>query len=299
VPPAVGDAPFVAVVVPTHDRPDSLRTCLAGLVAQDYPPERYEIVVVDDGSTAVVADSGLVDACSVRVIRQPHRGVSAARNAGMTAASPSAELVCMVDDDVDVPPGWLTAVTRGAARHPNADAFVGPVRAAHGAGRACTLHPIVSTLEAGSEDQRIEMGLGANMALRRRAFEKAGPFDEWILIGGADTEWFHRLDDAGGRTIYVAGAGVEHHRADERRSIAALLGAEFRRGAAGHRFLLRRGADPSLWRGHLRPVPRLLRHAVRHRCLGALAQAARSCGFAYGLRRHRHLTPPVAPTVQR
>jgi cellulose synthase/poly-beta-1,6-N-acetylglucosamine synthase-like glycosyltransferase len=41
--------PDFSVIIPTWDRPEALRGCLAALVAQDYPHERFEVLVVDDG----------------------------------------------------------------------------------------------------------------------------------------------------------------------------------------------------------------------------------------------------------
>ena len=41
----------MSVVVPTRNRADKLRVCLESLLAQDYPADGYEVVVVDDGST--------------------------------------------------------------------------------------------------------------------------------------------------------------------------------------------------------------------------------------------------------
>src|SRR5438552_3853438 len=55
------------------------------------------------------------------------RGANAARNAGARVAG--AELIALVDDDVEAPPGWLAALVEGAGRHPEAEAFGGPIRA--------------------------------------------------------------------------------------------------------------------------------------------------------------------------
>jgi GT2 family glycosyltransferase len=160
---------------------------------------------------------------------------------------------------------------------------------------------LASSLDAGPHDRDVEAALGANMALRRRAVERAGDFDEWIVIGGADTEWFDRLGAAGGRTMYIADAWLWHRRSERRLRLPALVAAEFRRGVAAHRYLIRLGRR-DIWRSSLRDAPALLVHAARARCRGGLAMAARSCGYAYGLVRHRRLTAPPSPeprTVQR
>jgi len=47
---SASELPFVSVVVPTRDRAELLGDCLSSLAAQEYPIERYEVIVVDDGS---------------------------------------------------------------------------------------------------------------------------------------------------------------------------------------------------------------------------------------------------------
>ena len=94
----------VSVVVPTRDRPESLRRCLGALRAQDLA--ELEVIVVDDGSR----DRGAVEAAlagaapGVRLLRTPGRGPAAARNRGVRAAT--GEVVCFTDDDCEPEPGW-------------------------------------------------------------------------------------------------------------------------------------------------------------------------------------------------
>ncbi len=49
--PEVSTAPLVSVIVPVHNQEQFLGRCLRSLVAQDFPRDKYEIVVVDDGSS--------------------------------------------------------------------------------------------------------------------------------------------------------------------------------------------------------------------------------------------------------
>ena len=85
--------PLVSVVIPVHDRARFLGASIASVLEQRYEP--LEVIVVDDGSgdgsAQVAADHG------ARVIRQPRRGVSAARNAGVEAAR--GELITFQDAD--------------------------------------------------------------------------------------------------------------------------------------------------------------------------------------------------------
>src|SRR5947209_12306879 len=103
---------FISVVVPTWNRAAHLRDLLASLAGQDYPPDRFEIVVVDDGSTdrtaEVVRAVASLAVPHVRYVPQEHRGYCAACNTGVSAAS--GEVVCFLDSDEMVPPTHLSGV---------------------------------------------------------------------------------------------------------------------------------------------------------------------------------------------
>ena len=116
---------MVSVVVPTHDRAGYLAVTLDSLNAQDIEAP-YEVIVVDDGSRDATA--GVARRAGVRYVRHDRpRGVNAARNEGFRVAS--SDLIALVDDDVYAPPEWLRAMVDGAAAHPEAEAFGGPIRA--------------------------------------------------------------------------------------------------------------------------------------------------------------------------
>lgn len=106
------DAPFVSVIVPTHDRPEQLAACLHSLMALRYPD--YEIIVVDNAaSTNVTVD--LVqklaqDAPHIRYVREDRQGPSWARNRGIMIAR--GKILAFADDDVIVDPYWLVPLVR-------------------------------------------------------------------------------------------------------------------------------------------------------------------------------------------
>jgi GT2 family glycosyltransferase len=103
----VTDVPACSVVVPTYERPDALRGCLESLAALDYPRERYEVVVVDDGGRKPLGEvlAPAQEQMCVELVAQPHGGPGAARNAGVAHAG--GELIAFTDDDCRPRPDWL------------------------------------------------------------------------------------------------------------------------------------------------------------------------------------------------
>lgn len=92
--------PQISVVVATYNRRQLLLRSLQTVFAQDIAPERYEVIVVVDGSTdgTTAALRDLRPPCFFRVLERPHRGPSAARNDGIRAAR--GEVILILDDDI-------------------------------------------------------------------------------------------------------------------------------------------------------------------------------------------------------
>jgi glycosyltransferase involved in cell wall biosynthesis len=279
------DAPVVSVVVPTRDRADYLEVTLASLRGQDLE-EPYELVVVGDGSRDRTPE--VAEGAAARFVRhEAPRGLNAARNSGLRTAG--AELVAFVDDDVHAPVGWLRALVEGARRHPDAEAFGGPIRARlegpapGGCGRES---PPITTLDLGGEDREVETVWGANLALRRSAVERVGPFDESIRRPhGDEEELLERLRSAGGKVVYLASAGLDHRRAGADLRLRSLARSAYARGQGARASDRRRGRAPSLAR-ELRVLAGCGWHTVRRGCPQGLIMGAHSAGrVAEALRR--------------
>lgn len=90
--------PMVSVVVPVYNRKQTIRRCLDSLIKQNL--QNIEIIVIDDGSTdetAVILKEYISMDSRIVFLQQENRGVSAARNAGIIAAS--GKYVMFVDSD--------------------------------------------------------------------------------------------------------------------------------------------------------------------------------------------------------
>jgi glycosyltransferase involved in cell wall biosynthesis len=96
-----------SIIIPSYCRPQRLNNCLKSIAQLDYPRERFEVVVVDDGSDppldAVVEP--WQSEIPVRLIRQANAGPAAARNAGAFQAR--GEFLVFTDDDCAPAVDWL------------------------------------------------------------------------------------------------------------------------------------------------------------------------------------------------
>ncbi|HET6319975.1 MAG TPA: glycosyltransferase [Chloroflexota bacterium] len=99
-----------SVIIPTYQRPDSLRATLQALSALQPPRGGFEVIVVSDGGADDV-EALLAPFCSVldlAILQQPHRGPAAARNAGASRAR--GEYLAFTDDDCLPAADWLCAL---------------------------------------------------------------------------------------------------------------------------------------------------------------------------------------------
>jgi GT2 family glycosyltransferase len=274
--------PSASIVIPTRARPGYLEVALASIAPQAAASEA-EVLVIDDGGRSA-ATAALAARFGARYEPHPRPlGLNVARNTGVERST--GELVVFVDDDIRAAPGWLRALIDAARDHPEVDVFTGPIRARLEGRRlrACGREgPPITALDLGPRDTATRYAWGANMALRRSALERVGPFDVAIEHGGDELEWQERLarasgPDAPAPALYVARASVDHRRAGADARLLALTRTAHARGRAARRFDARRGQAPSLAR-ELLTLARCAGHVVRRRCPAGVTMVAHSAG---------------------
>jgi GT2 family glycosyltransferase len=163
----------LSVVVPVLNGEDTIRDCLASLLATDYPAERREIVVVDNGSTDRTEE--IVRSFPVRYVTEPQRGLSHARNRGI--AESSGDVVAFIDCDCFASTGWLSELVAGFDEEGVA-AVTGEVVAyppTSPAERYMAIRkPRYSQWTSNGIRPWFQLG---NAALRREVFDRVGLFD--------------------------------------------------------------------------------------------------------------------------
>jgi len=270
-------APTASILFPTRARRAYLAVALASVAGQAAAHGAEIVVLEDDAADAETERLAAAHGARYVALGGP-RGLNIARNAAIDAAA--ADLLCFLDDDVAAWPEWLGAMLAGAAANPGHEAFGGPIRARlEGTNlHACGREPLpVTTLDLGPADRDADLVWGANLALRRAAIDRIGPFDPALSGPGDEEEWERRLRAAGGRIRYVAAAGVDHRRTGADARLRGLARAAWHRGRHGRRFDEAKGTAPGL-AGELRTLAGCVWHTGRHRCGNGIVLTAQTAG---------------------
>jgi cellulose synthase/poly-beta-1,6-N-acetylglucosamine synthase-like glycosyltransferase len=233
VPRAENSHPSITVVVPVRDGESTIGDCLDAILATDYPPDRREILVVDNGSRDGTASQ--IQSRPVRYLREPQRGVSNARNRGI--AEGTGEILAFVDADCLAEPQWLTELVR-----PFEDAQVGAV--------AGDLQHAPPTTPAERQAARLlgnwqrfafnsnpAYPITANAAYRRDVLERIGGFDPH-MTRAQDVELGLRFQERSGlRLAYAERATVRHrNRSTQLGFFRQQLGWAYGAGLVGAKF---------------------------------------------------------------
>ena len=291
-----------SIVVPTHGRPQPLTRCLEGLSRLDFPRDRFEVVVVDDGSREnqepVVAP--WQSRLNLKLVRQLNAGPAAARNHGARRAA--FPFLAFIDDDCVPDPRWLHAFEAAFADTP--DALVGgkTVNALPENPYSSASQHLVSYLCGyfDGQDGRTRLFTSNNMAVRAEAFRAAGQFDTGFpRAAGEDREFCDRWVAQGGGTRFVEDARVLHAHSLTLRDYWRQH-FEYGRGAAlfGQSRAMREGAAVRVeplafyvnllrfpFAGESVPLP------VRTSMLLALSQVANAAGYLSSALRKRESRP--------
>ncbi len=201
-------APEISVVVPAYNAADTLAACLDALQAQTAPRWRYEIIVVDDGSTDGTAQVGARR--GVRVIHQTHRGASAARNQGIRTAR--GRLVFFTDADCAPAPDWVEAMAA-----PFADPAVAGCKGVYRTRQSGLLPRFVQAeylakYRAMAAARRIDFVDTYSAGYRKSVLDE-GAFDESVLYA-EDAELSFRLALRGHMLVFDPAAVVYHRHAE-------------------------------------------------------------------------------------
>ncbi len=205
--------PFLSIVIPTYSRPERLAKCLKAISQLDYPRDRFEVIVVDDGSPmsleSVVAP--FQEQLTLTLIRQDNAGPASARNTG--SAQAKGQFLVFTDDDCQPTPNWLQAFATHFTQVP--DSLLG----------GHTINSLSTNLYSEASQLLLDylytyynadahhacFFASNNLALPTKYFRQIGSFDTTFpLAAGEDRELCDRWLHSSYPMIYVPEALVYH-----------------------------------------------------------------------------------------
>lgn len=214
--------PFVSIVIPTYNRARLLPLTLDSLLAQDYPADRFEIIVGNNNSaddTEGVLRAYAQRDSRLRYFHEPRQGVHYVRN--RAAHLTRGDILYYTDDDMLADKAMLSTLVRAFA-----DPIVGSAT-----GRVLPLwektppawvtrvmnNGLLSLLDLGDTDifSPEDMGVySCHQAMRREAFFKSGGFNPentaGVWIGDGETGLNLKIKELGYSFAYIAGAVTRH-----------------------------------------------------------------------------------------
>lgn len=284
----------LSVILCTYNRRDVLRSALESLTAQKTDGISYEILIIDNNST-----DGTRETAQEFVERDPHfryffetqQGLSYARNRGIAEAQ--SDLLVFTDDDIAFSETWVQKNYEAGQRFPDAEYLGGRVLPIWtGAAPAWTKHSMapfalsdLGTAPMEVSPQNPHCLVGASLAVRRRALDRAGLFSIETQrvknsIGSTeDFDWQMKVWAYGGHGVYVPDVVCKTEVPVER-----LSKAYHRRWHFGHGKFNARGRRPQFEGARrLLGVPLFMyRQMVEYGVRSALANLRRSPdAFAY------------------
>lgn len=219
----------LSVIVPVYNDPNGIRTTLESLVAQTYPTERYEVIIVDNGSADDTPEV-VQEYCDrhpdlvTLLVEDEIQSSYAARNSGIEHARGS--LVSFLDADMTVEPTWAASVVASADAHDwdymgcEIDTYV----VGDDSLTATYDRALGFTVKRYLEESQFTVT--ACLTVKRSVFDTVGGFDSRLISGG-DGEFGKRVHAAGLTQYFEPNITVYH---PARTTLAAWLRKQFRVG---------------------------------------------------------------------
>jgi glycosyltransferase involved in cell wall biosynthesis len=178
----MSNRPFCSVVIPAFNEEQDIEASLSSLVNQSYPRDRYEIIVVDNGSTDRTPE--IAAAHADLTLNMPDGNVGAVRNFGIASAS-GAVIIC-TDADCVVNSDWIETGVALLEKNPK-HAFGGGLRARE---NASWIEKYWILNESGKSTQQRAL-MGSSIFMWKRDLKQLGDFNE-TMTSGEDSDLYER-----------------------------------------------------------------------------------------------------------
>jgi len=198
------EKPKISVIIPAYNSESSIERCVSSLKSQNFPKEKYEIIVVDDGSkdnTVQLAKNAGADI----VVSAAHNSSGKARNIGVKHAN--GKILAFIDSDCIAKEGWLETIEKELVAN---EAIGGPILNGKTDSTVAWAEYLMEFSEFHEYKKRsiVNFVPACNLVCTKKAFELVGGFQEGRLT--EDVLFGHSLKKAGFKIIFVPELQIHH-----------------------------------------------------------------------------------------
>ncbi|MEA5581053.1 glycosyltransferase [Nodularia harveyana UHCC-0300] len=202
-----------SIIIPTYNRPQLLTNCLQSLANLDYPDNRFEVIVVDDGSKISLDTvvKPFQNQLNLTLISQTNTGPATARNTGANLAK--GQYLGFTDDDCTLDPNWLSALENTFSNRPNALLGGKTINALPDNPYSTASQLLIDYIYDyyNLNSSQAEFFASNNFAVSRELFNQVGQFDlNFPLAAAEDREFCDRWLFSGYSLYYVPQAIIYH-----------------------------------------------------------------------------------------
>lgn len=202
-------SPFVSVIVPVYNDAQRIGKCIESLLQQTYPREKYEVIVIDNGSTDETLE--VIKKYSVKLlIEDKIQSSYAARNKGIKNAR--GEVIAFTDSDCIPDPDWIEKGVNNLLRVPNCGLVAGKINMFFKnpeEPNAVELYDKIKGFSQKEDVEKSKFGSTANVFTFKKVFENVGLFNDRLKSGG-DNEWGRRVFSFGYQQVYAEDTCIAH-----------------------------------------------------------------------------------------
>ena len=195
---------ILSIIIPTHNSDQTIERCIRSLTSQSFPREKFEIIVVDDGSKDQTSSLAKKAGADKVIITEPcFQGKS--RNIGVENAN--GNLLGFIDSDCEAKDGWVETIIKELE---TLNAISGPIENGNPQSKVAWAEYFVEFCAFNEFKKRssIRMMPGCNIACLKESFSKAGGFSEVPL--SEDIMFSQSLRRQGFEQIFVPEMQIRH-----------------------------------------------------------------------------------------
>ena len=224
-----------SIIIPTYMRPKALSTCLSSICDLEYPKDKFEVIVVDDGGTLPIEKTIelFTSRINIKLFRQENAGPGVARNFGARKAE--GRFLAFTDDDCEVDQSWLTVFGNFFKKDPSKLVGGKTINKLDEKLFSATSQLIVDVVYQGynPNPNRSQFFASNNIAVDRESYLKLGGFDPSFRVASEDRDFCYRWLQSNRGMVYLEAATIYH---SHHLNLKSFFRQHFRYGCGAFRY---------------------------------------------------------------